>query len=100
MTGSTPIQRVKDQQLDRAGQHRRVPDLHPVRRRSCSTSQVDAVTTDDAILTGFAAQQPGQLKLVGEPFSQEPYGIGLDKDDTAFRKINDMLKAADADGSY
>ena len=38
---------------------------------------VDAVTTDDIILAGFAAQYPGKLKVVGKPFSDERYGIGL-----------------------
>ena len=64
-------------------------------------NQVDVVTTDDAILKGFAAQQPDKLKLVGENFSTEPYGIGLNKDDAALRnKINDILEAAEADGTW
>ena len=59
------------------------------------------VTTDDAILKGFAAQQPDKLKVVGETFSTEPYGIGLNKDDAALRnKINDILEAAAADGTW
>ena len=59
------------------------------------------VTTDDAILKGYAAQQPDKLKVVGEPFSAEPYGIGLNKDDAALRnKINDILEAAAADGTW
>lgn len=40
---------------------------------------VDAVTTDGAILLGYAADNPGKLKVVGEPFSQERYGIGFKK---------------------
>ena len=65
--------------------------------------QVDAVTTDDIILAGYASQEQyaGKFKVVGKPFSTEPYGIGLKKDDTAgCNKINDILKAAAADGSY
>jgi glutamate transport system substrate-binding protein len=62
---------------------------------------VDAVTTDEAILAGFAAQTPGMFKLVGEPFSQERYGIGLAKDDTDLQtKINDALAKMEADGSW
>jgi glutamate transport system substrate-binding protein len=65
------------------------------------SKQVDAVTTDDAILKGYAAQQPDKLKVVGEPFSTEPYGIGLKHDDAALRgKINDILAAAAADGTW
>ena len=65
------------------------------------SNQVDAVTTDDAILPGYASQQPDELKLVGEPFSEEPYGIGLAKDDTALRnQINDILQAAEDNGTW
>ena len=60
-----------------------------------------AFTTDDAILKGYAAQQPDKLKLVGDAFSSEPYGIGLNKDDTAMRsKINDILQASLDDGTW
>lgn len=65
------------------------------------SGQVDAVTTDDAILRGYAAQQPDALKVVGQRFSTEYYGIGLPRDDSAFRaKINDLLDAAYADGTW
>lgn len=47
--------------------------------------KVDAVTTDEAILTGFVGQNPELLKLAGEPFTTERYGIGLAKDDAAGR---------------
>ena len=50
--------------------------LEPLRNR-----QVDAVTTDNVILAGFVDQNPGDFKLVGETFSEEPYGIGLKKGD-------------------
>ncbi|WP_347354897.1 glutamate ABC transporter substrate-binding protein [Intrasporangium sp.] len=47
---------------------------------------VDAMTTDDTILAGYAAQtqNQGKLKLVGKPFSTENYGVGLKKGDQAF----------------
>jgi glutamate transport system substrate-binding protein len=100
VTGSTPIQRVKDQQLT---EPENIIEFQTYSQcvDQLISKQVDAVTTDDAILKGFAAQQPDQLKLVGEPFSQEPYGIGLNKDDSAMRgKINDLLEAAIADGTW
>ncbi|MVU78188.1 transporter substrate-binding domain-containing protein [Nocardia sp. ET3-3] len=53
--------------------------------------QVDAVTTDDVILAGFAAQHPDQLKVVGHRFTQERYGIGLKKDDA---QLQQQLTAA------
>jgi glutamate transport system substrate-binding protein len=63
--------------------------------------KVRAVTTDDAILAGYAAQQPDKLVLVGQPFSVEDYGIGMAKDDVVLRsKINDILAAAAGDGTW
>jgi glutamate transport system substrate-binding protein len=41
---------------------------------------VDAVTTDGAILLGYASEAPDEIKVVGEPFSEERYGIGYSKD--------------------
>ena len=40
---------------------------------------VDVVTTDGAILLGYAAENPDELEVVGEPFSEERYGIGYKK---------------------
>ena len=37
---------------------------------------LDAMTTDGAILLGYAAESPDDLKVVVEPFSEERYGIG------------------------
>jgi glutamate transport system substrate-binding protein len=50
---------------------------------------VDAVTTDGAILLGYAAEEPTKLKVVGQPFSQERYGIGFKKGD---QPMCDFLK--------
>jgi glutamate transport system substrate-binding protein len=66
-------------------------------------SQVDAVTTDDLILAGYAAepQYKGVLRLVGKGFSDENYGVGLKKGNTALRdKVNAALKQYVADGSW
>ncbi|WP_018143834.1 glutamate ABC transporter substrate-binding protein [Alloscardovia criceti] len=58
---------------------------------------VDAVTTDNIILAGLAANSRGRLKLVGAPFTQEYYGVGIHKGNTTLAKqindaINDMIK--------
>ena len=100
VTGSTPIQRVKDQQLT---EPENIVEFQTYSQcvDQLLSNQVDAVTTDDAILKGYAAQQPDKLKLVGETFSTEPYGIGLARDDSALRnKINDILAAAATDGTW
>ena len=65
------------------------------------TKGVDAVSTDGAILLGYAAGNPEELQVVGKPFSTEKYGIGLKKDDTAFRGfINDSLQKAYDNGAW
>jgi glutamate transport system substrate-binding protein len=66
-----------------------------------TNGQVDAVTTDNVILTGLVAGNPEGFELVGNPFTKEPYGIGLKKGDTAFRTfINDTLQESFDDGSW
>lgn len=100
VTGSTPIQRVRDQGLTEPGN---IVEFQTYTQcvDQLLNKQVDVVTTDDAILKGYASQQPDQLKVVGETFSQEPYGIGLNKDDAALRgKINDILQASYDDGTW
>jgi glutamate transport system substrate-binding protein len=100
VTGSTPIQRVRDQALTEPN------NIVELSKYSDCVNQleqgsVDALTTDDAILKGYAALEPDQLKVVGQPFSTEPYGIGLAHDDTALRgKVNDILQAALDDGTW
>ena len=65
------------------------------------TGQVGVVTTDNVILLGFVAESEGKFKLVGEQFTEEPYGIGIKKGDKAFCEfINKTLQEAVADGSY
>ncbi|MFE9309349.1 glutamate ABC transporter substrate-binding protein [Streptomyces sp. NPDC088353] len=64
---------------------------------------VDAVTTDDSILAGFASQDKykGQFKLAGLKLSNENYGIGVKKGDTAtVDKINSALEKMVSDGSW
>ncbi len=57
-----------------------------------SNGQVDIVTTDNVILAGFVGESDGEFKLVGEQFTEEPYGIGITKGDVEFCEfINDTL---------
>ncbi|PPK98455.1 glutamate transport system substrate-binding protein [Kineococcus xinjiangensis] len=63
--------------------------------------QVQAVTTDNVILVGYVAENEGKFKLVGEQFTEEPYGIGIEKGDTAFCEfINESLEKAAEEGYY
>ena len=46
-------------------------------------------------------RRPGAFKIVGKPFSEEKYGIGLKKDDTELRtKVNDALEKMENDGAW
>ncbi|MEU2431853.1 MULTISPECIES: glutamate ABC transporter substrate-binding protein [unclassified Streptomyces] len=64
---------------------------------------VDALTTDDSILAGYASQDAfkGKFKLAGFKMSNENYGIGLKKGDTELKdKINKALEKMVSDGSW
>ncbi|WP_372492167.1 glutamate ABC transporter substrate-binding protein [Kineosporia corallincola] len=76
-------------------------DLYSKCADALRTKQVDAVTTDNVILLGLVGDSDGAFKMVGDTFTEEPYGIGLKKGDTAFCEyIVDTLKKASEDGSY
>ncbi|WP_404387436.1 glutamate ABC transporter substrate-binding protein [Humibacillus xanthopallidus] len=98
--GSTSAQKVKDKypgvQLQEFGTYSEcLPAL--------ATGGVDALTTDDTILAGYAAQPEfkGKFKVVGQPFSEENYGVGIKKGDTAkCTQINDAIKKMVSDGSW
>ncbi len=87
-TGSTSIQRIKDETPAKTVELSKYSECV----EQLKNGQVDAVTTDEAILIGYAAQDPENLKVVGEPFSEERYGVGIAKGDTAFQEfINTTL---------
>lgn len=98
VAGSTPEQQIA-QYIDPA--QLTTFDVYSKCADALRTNQVDVVTTDNVILTGFVAESEGGFKLVGEAFTAEPYGIGIAKGDVAFCEfINETLAAAAADGSY
>lgn len=70
--------------------------LEPLRN-----GKVSAVTTDNVILAGLADKSDGELEVVGNPFTSEPYGIGVAHDDGDFRAfINDVLEQSYKDGTW
>jgi glutamate transport system substrate-binding protein len=98
VSGSTPAQKIKDEfpsvQLQQY-------DTYSACIEALKNGAIDAVTTDEVILAGYAAQTPGAFKLVGQPFSEERYGIGLKKDDTELQtKINDAITKMETDGAW
>ncbi|MFQ6173182.1 glutamate ABC transporter substrate-binding protein [Oryzobacter sp. R7] len=100
VTGSTSAQKVKDkypgvQLQELSGYSECLPAL--------ANKTLDALTTDDTILAGLAAQPEyaGKFKVVGSTFSEERYGVGIKKGDTALcEKINAALKKMVEDGSW
>lgn len=98
VTGSTPAQRIKDKY---PGVQLQQYDTYSACVEALRNGAIDAVTTDEVILAGYAAQTPGAFKIVGKPFSEERYGIGLKKDDAELRaKINDALEKMEKDGAW
>lgn len=97
VTGSTSLQRMEDEYgaspVPFATYSECVDQLE--------NGTVDAVTTDGAILLGYEAENPDELQVVGEPFSEERYGVGYNKDASEMCQwITDTLQAAMDDGTW
>ena len=93
VTGSTPSENIREYLADPAAQLVLFEEYSQC-ADSLSNGQVDAVTTDNVILLGFVSESDGAFKLVGEQFTEEPYGIGIPKGDVAFCEfINETLAA-------
>jgi len=96
--GSTPAQNIRDNYPEA---QLTLFDVYSKCADALRNGQVDAVTTDNVILTGLVQGGQGAFELVGNPFTQEPYGIGLKKGDDDFRGyINDTLEQSFQDGSW
>jgi len=96
--GSTPAQHIRDNypqaQLTTYAVYSKCAD-------DLKNGNVPAVTTDNVILTGLVARSPDDFELVGNPFTKEPYGVGLKKGDTEFRSfINDVLEESFDNGDW
>jgi glutamate transport system substrate-binding protein len=101
VTGSTSAKKIKDNYA--AGVQLQEYDTYSKCVEALNSGRIDAVTTDNVILAGFAAQPQyqGKLKVVGKPFSEENYGVGLMKGDTATcTKVNEAITKMIGDGSW
>ena len=97
VTGSTSLQRMEDEYgaspVPFATYSECVDQLE--------NGTVDAVTTDGAILLGYAAENPDEIEVVGEPFSEERYGVGYNKDASEMCQfIVDTLQTAMDEGTW
>ncbi len=63
------------------------------------TKQVDAYVVDESLLLS-AMQGSDAFKIVGEPFTQDPYGIGLPQGSDAKAFVNAFLKEIYDDGTW
>lgn len=63
--------------------------------------ETDAITGDDTVLAGLAAQDPYAVVVTGETLTDEPYGIGVNADDVDLvRFVNGVLERMRTDGSW
>jgi polar amino acid transport system substrate-binding protein len=63
--------------------------------------ETDAITTDDTVLAGLAAQDPYAMVLTKERLTEEPYGIGVNPERADLvRFINSVFERMRADGSW
>lgn len=96
VTGSTSLDNAKEQGMKPVGF-----DTYSQCVDKVLDGTVQAMTTDGTILLGYAAQNEGQLKVVGDAFSEERIGIGYSQDHPEMCQwIVDTLTAANDDGTY
>jgi glutamate transport system substrate-binding protein len=96
VTGSTSLENIKAE-----GAQPRGFDTYSECVDQVLSGTVDAMTTDGAILLGYAAENPDELKVVVDPFSEERYGVGysLDKPEMC-QWIVDTLTEAEDNGDW
>jgi polar amino acid transport system substrate-binding protein len=96
-TGSTSLQRVESDSAK--------PIPYPVAQRTdclvaLQQGRVDAISSDDAILLGFKAQDPN-TKIVGRRLADEPYGMAIARSHPEFvRFVNGVLERMRRDGMW
>ncbi len=96
--GSTPAEKIRTEYPEA---QLVTYDVYSKCADDLKNGNVMAVTTDNVILTGLVAGSPDDFELVGNPFTEEPYGVGLAKGDDEFRTfINDVLEQSFEDGSW
>ena len=97
VTGSTSIITVEEEY----GATPAGFDTYSECRDQLLNASVDAVTTDGAILLGYVSEAPDDLKVVGDTFSEERYGVGFNIDYPEMCEfLNTTIEASAEDGSY
>lgn len=99
-SGSTSAQKVKDKYT---GVQLQEYQTYSECVAAMVAGRVDAVTTDNTILAGYAAEPAykGTLRVVGKTFSQERYGIGFRRGDLALcQKITTAITSMISSGAW
>jgi len=96
VTGSTSIDKINEKGAKGVGF-----DSYSECVSKVLDGSVEGMSTDGTILAGFAAQNEGQLKVVGEAFSEERIGVGYSQEHPEMCEwINSVLQDAFEDGSW
>ena len=96
VTGSTSLETV-----EKEGAKPRGFDTYSECVDQVINGSVDAMTTDGAILLGYVAESPDELKVVGDTFSEERYGVGYPKEASEMCQwITDTITAAQDEGQW
>ena len=96
VTGSTSIDRINEKGAKGVGF-----DSYSECVQKVLDGTVEGMSTDGTILAGFAAQNEGQLKVVGDTFSEERIGVGYSKDHPEMCEwINEVLEESFSNGSW
>lgn len=96
VTGSTSLDNV-----EAAGAIGAPADTYSACAEDVLNGTVEAMSTDGSILLGLAAQNEGELKVVGDEFSEERIGVGYSLEHPEMCEwINGVLQDAFDDGSW
>ncbi|MFC4329018.1 glutamate ABC transporter substrate-binding protein [Streptomyces andamanensis] len=100
VTGSTSAQNVKEKLAPQANLLKY--PTYSACLNGLQNKAIDALTTDDSILAGYASQPQfkGKFKLGGLKMTNENYGIGVKKGSDLKAKINKALEEMVSDGSW
>ncbi|MFF4755597.1 glutamate ABC transporter substrate-binding protein [Streptomyces sp. NPDC002514] len=100
VAGSTSAQNVHDKLAPKANLQQY--PTYSACLNGLQNGAIDALTTDDDILAGYAAQSQfkGKFKLGGFKMTNENYGIGVKKGSDLKDKINKALEEMSSDGSW
>ncbi len=96
VTGSTSLSNVEE-----AGAQGRGFETYSQCRDQVLDGAIDSMTTDGTILLGYAAENPDELEVVGEPFSEERIGMGFSQDSPELCQfLTDAITEAEDDGRW